>query len=125
MADLEDLDSVLNSNKQRSAGLDKTFPRRRGRPSCSGLIKVLPNFSDILTSQVAWNFYGCMIRILKKYSLKVHTTTRAGSPIVPGYNISFSSYPALLYSLDDFNVISSGLVSLETNLIQPLIFHQL
>ncbi len=57
-----------------------------------------------------------MIRILKKYSLKVRTTTRAGSPIVPGYNMSFSSYPGLLYSLDDFNVISSGLVSLETTL---------
>ncbi len=115
MGDLGELDSLLDSN-QRSAGLGKNHQRRRSRPSCSGLIKVLPNLSDILASQVTWNSYGCMIRILKKYNLQVHTTTRTGSPIVPGYNMSFSSYPGLPYSLDDFNVISSGLVTLETSI---------
>ena len=124
MGDRGELDSLLNGN-QRSAGLGKTYQRRPVRPSCSGLIKVLPNFSDILTSHVTWNFYGCMIRILKKYSLKVHTTTSAGSPIVPGFNMSFSSYPGLLFSLDDFNVISSGLVSLETTLeIYSMIYRE-
>ena len=31
-------------------------------------------------------------------------------PLIPGNKASFSSYPALLYSGDDFHILGSGLV---------------
>lgn len=90
--------------------------RRHMHASCSALIKVLPGASDIYTSHVTWNGYESMIRILKKYSFEVHRTAAEDSVLVPGHSMSFSSYPGLLYSGDDFTVISSGLVSMETTI---------
>lgn len=90
--------------------------RRHMVASCSALIKVLPETSDIYTSHVTWNGYESMIRILKKYSLEVHQTADEDSALIPGHSMSFSSYPGLLYSGDDFTVISSGLVSMETTI---------
>ncbi len=90
--------------------------RRHMYASCSALIKVLPGASDIYTSHVTWNGYESMIRILKKYSFEVHRTAAEDSVLVPGHSMSFSSYPGLLYSGDDFTVISSGLVSMETTI---------
>ncbi len=106
--DIFELEKVLG-RKDLSTG-----SKRRMKPSCSALIKVLPNFSDILASHVTWNGYGTMIRILKKYHLEVHITNRPGSPMIPGHTMSFSSYPGVLYSGDDFTTISSGLMSMET-----------
>ena len=31
-------------------------------------------------------------------------------PMIPGNKVSFSSYPGLLYSGDDFHILGSGLV---------------
>lgn len=90
--------------------------RRRMVASCSALVKVLPDASDIYTSHVTWNAYQAMIRILKKYNFEVHRTAAEDSPLVTGHSMSFSSYPGLLYSGDDFTVISSGLVTMETTI---------
>lgn len=90
--------------------------RRHMIGSCSALVKVLPDTSDIYTSHVTWNGYESMIRLLKKYNLEVHRTAADDSPVISGHSMSFSSYPGLLYSGDDFTVISSGLVSMETTI---------
>ncbi|XP_015925352.1 putative phospholipase B-like 2 [Parasteatoda tepidariorum] len=105
MGDLEDLEVVLKKNDMR---------RVLGSGHCSGLIKVLPNNKDILFSQVTWSTYTSMLRILKKYSLKLHTSLADGSPVIPGHTSTFSSQPGVLYSGDDFYVLSSGLVAIET-----------
>lgn len=56
-----------------------------------------------------------MLRILKKYSLPFHRTgSSVPKDINPGHTVSFSSYPGLLYSGDDYHILSSGLVTLET-----------
>ncbi len=106
------LQALFSSGESRSTRF--IDDRLHIRPSCSALIKVLPDLSDIFISHVTWNSYGSMIRILKKYNLKVHITNYAESPVIPGHSMSFSSYPGMLYSCDDFTIISSDLVSLET-----------
>ena len=57
-----------------------------------------------------------MIRVLKKYRFEIHQTANEDSPMVPGHSMSFSSYPGLLYSGDDFTILSSGIVAMETTI---------
>lgn len=105
--DLEDLESILN----------KTVSSRvLGSGSCSGLIKLLPNNEDLYFSHDTWNTYSSMLRILKKYNISVHSGMDKGSPLIPGQVMSFSSYPGLICSGDDFYLISSGLATMETTI---------
>ncbi|KAG8181375.1 hypothetical protein JTE90_008843 [Oedothorax gibbosus] len=106
MGDLEDLEQVLHKKVQ------KVF----GSGSCSALVKVLPDNQDIYFAQDAWAPFNTMLRILKKYSLKFHTSMQAGSPIVPGHTYTFSSQPGFIFSQDDFYLISSGLATMETTI---------
>ena len=57
-----------------------------------------------------------MVRVLKKYRLAVRETAADDAPLVAGHSASFSSYPGLIYSGDDFTVLSSGLVAMETTI---------
>lgn len=83
--------------------------------SCSALIKVLPNQQDLLVSHNTWTVYESMLRILKHYKLNYHLN-KIDPTVIPGSEISFSSYPGILSSIDDFYVINSGLVVLETTI---------
>lgn len=107
MGDIEDLETVLKKNIKK-----KVF----GSGSCSALVKVLPGFKDLYFAQDTWSSYNTMLRILKKYSLKFHLTMTKGSPIIPGHTCAFSSQPGMLYSGDDFYIISSGLATMETTI---------
>jgi hypothetical protein len=78
------------------------------RGHCSALIKVMGNFSDIFMSQAAWFDYSAMNRIYKHYYFDITTTGTASK------KVSFSSYPGCLVSIDDFYMMDSGLVMLQT-----------
>ncbi|KAG8181373.1 hypothetical protein JTE90_008842 [Oedothorax gibbosus] len=104
-AELDDLEKVLKKKKQKSFG-----------SRCSALVKVLPNFKDIYFSHNTWTTYNSMLRVLKKYSLQLHTSLAPGSPVIPGHTYSFSSQPGLLFSEDDFYLISTGLATMETTI---------
>lgn len=114
--DMEEFEQMFTSKQVDKDWRLNKVGRRHMVASCSALIKVLPETSDIYTSHVTWNGYESMIRILKKYSLEVHQTAAEDSALIPGHSMSFSSYPGLLYSGDDFTVISSGLASMETTI---------
>ncbi|XP_052420567.1 putative phospholipase B-like 2 isoform X2 [Carassius gibelio] len=104
--DLEDLEEALN----------KSSPSRSvGSGSCSALIKFLPGLKDLLVSHDTWNNYQSMLRILKRYSL-TYRTAPAEKDIIPGRIQVFSSYPGTIFSGDDFYLLSSGLVTLETTI---------
>ncbi|XP_075424934.1 putative phospholipase B-like 2 [Ascaphus truei] len=112
--DLEDLEAALNKS-------DHT--KDLGSGSCSALIKLLPGNKDLLVSHDTWNTYQSMLRIIKKYTLPFHTrqtgaqhSTNTGGPMVPGWVQTFSSYPGTIFSGDDFYLLSSGLVTLETTI---------
>ncbi|MPC85908.1 putative phospholipase B-like 2 [Portunus trituberculatus] len=88
-----------------------------GDGHCSALIKVLPGNTELYVSHVTWNTYQSMLRILKKYIFPFRRTGVSDpDDINPGHTVSFSSYPGLLSSGDDFYIMSSGLVSLETTI---------
>ncbi|KAL4646500.1 putative phospholipase B-like 2, partial [Arapaima gigas] len=104
--DLEDLEAALNKS---------TVSRVLGSGSCSALIKLLPGNADLLVSHDTWNNYQSMLRIMKKYSFAYRTSPNGGD-FIPGGTQAFSSYPGSIFSGDDFYILSSGLVTLETTI---------
>ncbi|XP_062310683.1 putative phospholipase B-like 2 [Osmerus eperlanus] len=104
--DVEDLEGALNKSSQSQP---------LGSGSCSALIKLLPGNKDLMVSHDTWNTYQSMLRIIKKYNFAFKTSPTGGDPI-PGAVQAFSSYPGCIFSGDDFYIISSGLVTLETTI---------
>ncbi|KFQ59205.1 Putative phospholipase B-like 2, partial [Pelecanus crispus] len=104
--DLEDLESALH----------RSSPRRvLGSGSCSALLKLLPGRRDLLVAHDTWTSYQSMLRIIKKYTLPFRTSA-GGNSQIPGSIQVFSSYPGTIFSGDDFYILSSGLVALETTI---------
>ncbi|XP_060926880.1 putative phospholipase B-like 2 [Limanda limanda] len=104
--DLEDLESALNKSSQT---------RPLGSGSCSALIKLLPNNKDLLVSHDTWNTYQSMLRIMKKYTFEFKVSP-LDNYFILGRIQAFSSYPGSIFSGDDFYILSSGLVTLETTI---------
>lgn len=80
---------------------------------CSAMIKLLPDYSDLIVGHNTWTGYNTMLRILKKYNFTIHMTPQSDE-VIPGNIMTFSSYPGVTISGDDFNIMSSGLVTMET-----------
>jgi len=74
---------------------------------CSAAIKMLPDFSDLFMAHSSWFTYASMNRIYKHYSFSVATPSAAKRS-------SFSSYPGILSSLDDFYLLDSGIALTQT-----------
>ena len=114
IGDLLDLIPALNpgapGDPDWSAMNDtELMTRVRHTTHCSALVKLLPDFSDLYFSHVSWFIYSSTTRIFKHYSFNL------ALPGAVGNQMSFSSYPAYLSSLDDYyTIFSSGLVVLET-----------
>ena len=76
---------------------------------CSALVKVTGDFSELFFAHVAWFIFQSTTRIFKHYNFALH------QPEVAGREMSFSSYPAYLSSLDDWYAVwDSGIAVLET-----------
>lgn len=87
-------------------GCDDMAVPKRGNSHCSVLIKLLPD--DVIAGHTTWSVYESMTRVYKKYSIPYRHN--------PGRVISFSSYPAMISSLDDWYQINTGLVVTETTI---------
>ncbi|XP_066989781.1 putative phospholipase B-like 2 [Macrobrachium rosenbergii] len=118
MGDIEDLETALDPklhNMRLEDWVNSGHTIKDGH--CSALIKLLPGNIDLYVSHVTWNTYQSMLRIQKKYKFPFRRTGSSNATdINPGHTVAFSSYPAMLVSGDDFHVLSSGLVSLETTI---------
>ncbi|XP_059047570.1 putative phospholipase B-like 2 [Achroia grisella] len=108
LGDLDELAFALSMPKVSPDGM--LFPEH-----CTGLVKLLPDLSNLYTSHVTWNSYQSMLRFHKMYVLKYRISSGSKRRI-PGYKMSFTSYPGFVQSTDDFYVISSGLVAAETTI---------
>lgn len=74
---------------------------------CSVLIKLLPGYENLFASHSTWYTFASMNRMYKHYAFKLHDA--------PATEVmSFSSYPGILSSWDDFYMMDSGLVMLQT-----------
>jgi len=104
--DLEDLEQALGK---------KSFKKVLGSGSCSALVKLFPKNQDLAISQVTWDDFNGMLRVYKFYNFSMSVNANSDRPI-SGQVQSFSSSPGLLFSGDDFYILSSGLVSQETTI---------
>ncbi|XP_032109600.1 phospholipase B-like 1 [Sapajus apella] len=104
VGDLLDLIPSLSPTKSNSL---KVF-KRWDMGHCSALIKVLPGFENILFAHSSWYTYAAMLRIYKHWDFNIKDKDTRSS------RMSFSSYPGFLVSLDDFYILSSGLIMLQT-----------
>jgi hypothetical protein len=57
-----------------------------------------------------------MLRIIKRYNFAYRLTAAKDSRFVPAESISMSSYPGMLFSMDDYYLMSSGLAVMETTI---------
>ncbi|XP_030063026.1 phospholipase B-like 1 isoform X3 [Microcaecilia unicolor] len=111
VGDLLDLIPVLfPSVKTNWMFINRTAPGdyRWDVDHCSALIKVLPGFENVLFAHSSWYTYASTLRIYKHWDFNISdANTSTGK-------MSFSSYPGFLESLDDFYLLGSGLVMLQT-----------
>eukprot|EP01147_Barroeca_monosierra_P001657 gene1659-4787_t len=108
--DMEDLEGVFGD-------LPKTREEMAFSAShCSALIKLVAYNADIYIAQDTWSSLNSMTRIMKRYSFPFHLSREQNSTRVSGTSVAFSSYPGVLYSGDDFYLLSSGLVVMETTI---------
>ena len=66
---------------------------------CSSIVRVSPDLSALYSGHTTWAQYGSMLRILKSYDFKI--------PHACAQTISFSSYPGILSSTDDFFITNT------------------
>lgn len=94
--DLAEIETALGVKERLSE-------RVIGSGSCSGLIKIVTNSREreLYASHVTWTMYNMMLRFVKRFNF-------------PGHTEVFSGYPGMLFSGDDFYILSSGLVTMET-----------
>lgn len=87
---------------------------------CSALIRVTPDNNDAYFTHTTWSGYESMLRIMKRYDLPftgISNNNNIHGAAVPGRYTATSSYPGYgLYSSDDFYIMSSGIVSIETTI---------
>ncbi|XP_043199589.1 putative phospholipase B-like 2 [Amphibalanus amphitrite] len=115
--DLEDLEVALTTPANRPKHLKASWGSRTlGSGHCSALIKVLPGGEDLYTAQVTWSSFQSMMRIQKRYVFNYGQTDGPDKVAIPGRVSTFSSYPGILSSQDDFSILSSGLVTQETTI---------
>ncbi|XP_038075350.1 putative phospholipase B-like 2 [Patiria miniata] len=105
--DLGDIQTALKADSGQKRG--------RFAGHCSALIKLLPGNKDLFVSHDTWTEYGSMLRVVKKYNFAFRMSPKS-SAFVPGREVSFSSYHGPLLSGDDYYIMGSGLVSMETTI---------
>ncbi|XP_067010461.2 putative phospholipase B-like 2 [Anabrus simplex] len=115
--DLEDLTTAMNRTDNSTCELSHILESGPvlGSGSCSALIKLLPNNSDLYVGHDTWSSYQSMLRVQKKYVFRYHVLANS-SERIPGFAMTFSSYPGIITSGDDFYLISSGIATLETTI---------
>jgi hypothetical protein len=94
--------------------------RRKDTSHCSILIKPLGDInapSDIAFAHTTWGPYATMgPRIMKMYDFSFRISENNVS-FVPATTIVFSGYPASTYSGDDWYTMNSGMLVMETTII--------
>lgn len=115
MGDMFDLRAALQSDSRqrqewrtmKKKEFDRWFAKNT---HCSSLYKVTDDLSDIFFGHAAWYNFNTMLRIFK------HLTLNYNDPMTRSKTISYSSYPGMLSSFDDFYLTDTGINAIETSL---------
>lgn len=93
---------------ERTAREEREWARKMRKSRCSALVKLLPETADLLVAHTSWEDYVEMMRVFKHYHFAFrHPATKART-------VSFSSYPGMVSSTDDWYVTDAGLLITET-----------
>eukprot|EP01102_Stenamoeba_stenopodia_P010535 TRINITY_DN3186_c0_g1_i1.p1 TRINITY_DN3186_c0_g1~~TRINITY_DN3186_c0_g1_i1.p1 ORF type:complete len:467 (+),score=75.15 TRINITY_DN3186_c0_g1_i1:51-1403(+) len=96
----------LDDSLLRSMSLEDVYRKMTLESHCSAIVKLTED--DLYSSHNTWTDYACMLRIFKTYQFAFKSLDMT-------YSHTFSSYPGLIYSNDDFYMIQpSKLVVTET-----------
>eukprot|EP01029_Cantina_marsupialis_P023820 TRINITY_DN60013_c0_g1_i1.p1 TRINITY_DN60013_c0_g1~~TRINITY_DN60013_c0_g1_i1.p1 ORF type:complete len:1527 (-),score=489.88 TRINITY_DN60013_c0_g1_i1:695-5275(-) len=109
--DMDDLNTVFKLLKADAEGVtpkETSFEYYEYHNHCSGMVRLLPDFSDVYFSQDTWSPYHTMTRVMKQYDFPLNTK------IAKADTMTFSSYPAQMTSQDDFYLLDTDLMVLET-----------
>jgi len=99
-----DEDALLREAEEE----ERVWRRKMRHSRCTALVKALPDLSDVLVAHTSWEDYVEMMRIFKHYVFNYkHASTKATG-------VSFSSYPGMISSTDDYYVTSARLLITET-----------
>lgn len=114
IGDIIDLVNKLSPQQARgfgamTSGDIRRYTLRNGH--CSAIIKVTPGFENVLFGHSSWFTYSATSRIFKHWDFNLREVAAAAP------KSSFSSYPGFLSSLDDYYLLSSGLVMLQTTIV--------
>lgn len=77
---------------------------------CTSLYKVTDDLQEIFFGHTAWYNFNTMIRVFK------HLTLNYNDNMTVSKTISYSSYPGMLSSFDDFYLTDTGINAIETSL---------
>lgn len=88
---------------------------------CSAFIRVTSEYNDILAGHTTWDDYSMMTRIFKYYKFKFKGSRQFAD------HIAMSSYPGCVSSTDNFYMLNSGLLVMDTSLeiLNPKIYDRL
>jgi hypothetical protein len=111
----EELKEALRQAEGLNSTEDPLDDRHRERRvaetgHCSALIKVTEGNKDLMIGHTTWDDYSRMTRIYKFYNFPFEGASAMAS------KISFSSYPGVISSTDDYYVMDSGLSVTDTSL---------
>lgn len=97
---------------QKEDPLDDLHWERRVAESgrCSALVRLADGNADMYMGHSTWDDYSKMTRIYKYYNFSLPAASTSAT------KMSFSSYPGVVSSTDDFYVMDSGLSVMETSL---------
>ena len=114
-ANLADLNSDADNFEQATSGSRSTAEnqlqaRALRNGHCSALIRVLPGTENVFMGHNTWLSYELTNRIFKHYDFNTR------DPATSANAMSFSSYPGVIASLDDYYLMSNGIVLLQTSL---------
>ncbi|GAB9466525.1 Peptidyl-prolyl cis-trans isomerase [Globisporangium polare] len=126
--DLQDLIPVIQRKRQAATGspatittaadvITQSFYTFLKNLKCSALIRILPDFADLVWGHATWDVYSSMNRIYKHYEVPLVTSN--SQPLAVRVTsarrkISMSSSPGYLSSVDDWYMTNAGLGVMET-----------
>jgi len=107
--DMEDLGAALNISDVDWSNDTSVIQNHITNTHCSALIKVSASFKEIYAGHTTWTDYSDMMRMFKSYEFQLSAASKVASKTTV-----FSGYPGTLSSVDDFYVLDTGLVIIET-----------
>lgn len=116
--DLEDLISIVQMGDQeiKVSPVTQALEMFLKNLKCSALIRILPDFQEIVWGHATWDDYSSMNRIFKHYDLPLPASLASSELDTTNgrRKISLSSSPGYLSSVDDWYMTNAGLGVMET-----------